>query len=65
MPCAATERVRMVKLLLVTPRALLKTAPRLKPWDLVTVTSTAPAVETLGPVSGGALTVTETPLTPF
>jgi hypothetical protein len=30
----------------------------------VTITSTAPVVETLGPLVGGALTVTDTPLTP-
>src|SRR6266853_1010144 len=65
LPWAATERARTVKPLFERPIQLSTTAPRLKLWVLVTITSTAPGVATLGPEAGGALTVTTTPLAPL
>ena len=60
--CAATEREVMEKEL---PSALLSTLARAKLLGLVTITSTAFAVETFDPEVGGAFTVTVTPPTPF
>src|SRR5260370_24778645 len=65
LPLAATQRARTVKPLLDWPIQLSTAAPRLKLWVLVTITSTAPGVVTLGPEVGGALTATTTPLAPL
>jgi hypothetical protein len=59
---AATEREVRVKAL---PKELLSTLASANLVDLVTITSTALAVETFDPDVGGEFTATVTPPTPF
>src|SRR5947207_6757664 len=55
----------MLKLAGVPPSQLISAPPRLKPVDLVTITSTAPVVAVWLPEDGGAYTATTTPLLPL
>src|SRR5260370_9298032 len=64
-PCAATERARMVKPSFERPSQLTSTAPRLNFWVLVMITSTAPGAVVLAPLVGGSLTLTTTVLEPL